>query len=442
MKTVERLADLLQSTFGSLAQEAAEESGVIRRKRKFDAATLAKTFILALVAKPTANSEDIASMAVSVGLRVSPQAIEQRYGGRLNAFFRALFSKMSVQMMRSDTNLAPILKRFTSVKLIDSSVVCLPDCMEEEFPGCGGSGDHNRAALKLQTELDLASGQLQCVQLEAGKSPDQGTDRQHVPLEKGSLRIADLGYFSSQVLALYAKWGAFFLTRLLFNVKIRVDEQYQSLIDWLTRQSGVVIDCDVVVGQTHPLACRMIAWRVPPEIAARRRREVRRRAKKKGRAPTKQRLLACDWNFLATNLPMSQLSVQEAIVLYRSRWQIELLFKRWKTYSQIDLMDGRTDEISMTRFWIRLCGALLQQWVVILAGWLEDFSLSFAKIAKRLAEWVDELASSLATRLGTRRVLKKIKAKASATCKRTKRREKPGTAELLQNPELLEFCLT
>lgn len=442
MTMVDRLADLLQSTFGALAEEAAEESGVIRRKRKFDASTLAKTFILALVAKPTANSEDIASMAVSVGVRISPQAIEQRYSYRLNAFFRALFSKMSVQIMRSDTKLAPILKRFTSVKLIDSSVVCLPDCMQGEFPGCGGSGDHNRAALKLQTELDLASGELQCVQLEAGKSPDQGTDRQYVPLQKGSLRIADLGYFSAQVLSLYAQWGAFYLTRLLFNVKILVDEQNHSLVEWLHRQSDAVIDRNLVVGQTHPLTCRMIAWRVPAEFAARRRREVRRRAKKKGRTPKQQRLSACDWNFWATNLTPEQLSVQEAIVLYRSRWQIELLFKRWKTYSKIELMDGRTDEISMTRFWIRLCGALVQQWIVVLAGWRKEFSLSFAKIAKRLADWVDELASSLATRAGLRRNLRKIQDKALTTCKRTKRRKKPGIAELLQEPSLLDYCLT
>jgi hypothetical protein len=436
------MGNLLQTTFGKLAQQAADKSGVIQRKRKFDASTLAKTFILALLAKPTAREEDIASMAASVGVQVTPQAIEQRYNSRLKEFFRSLFAKMSRQVFGADTKLAPLLQRFTSVKLIDSSVVCLPASMAEEFPGCGGTGDHNSAAVKLQTEMDLSTGKLQCVQLEAGKSPDQATDRQQVPPEPGSLRIADLGYFSTDVLQMYARGGAFFLSRLLYNMTIGVNGESEKLINWLNRQEGSVIDCQVVVGQTKPLACRLIAWRVPEAIAARRRAEVRRRAMKKGRTPTQERLAACDWNFLVTNLSAEELSIEEAIVLYRSRWQIELLFKRWKTYCQIDLLDGRNDEMSMTRFWIRLCGALLQQWLVVMAGWFQSSSLSFAKIAKRLCQWIDELASSLESPERLNDVLKKIQSKVLTTCKRNNRQKKPGMMELLNDPKKLEYSLT
>jgi hypothetical protein len=442
VKTIDRLATLLQTSFGELAEQSAAESKVIKRRRKFDASTLAKSFILAMLAKPTANEEDIASMAASVGLTISPQAVEQRYSDQLVAFFRSLFAKMSMQVMHSESKLAPLLERFTSVKLIDSSVISLPPSLAAEFAGCGGVGEHNTAAVKLQTELDLANGELQCIQLEPGKSPDQATNRQVVPLQKGSLRIADLGYFSSAVLSCYAAWGAFFLTRLLYNVKIKVDDHSEGLVAWLSRQNDSLIDCDVTVGQGTPLDCRLIAWRIPKAIAAKRRREVRKRAKKKGRTPSQDRLAACDWNFLATNLAVEQLSVQEAIVLYRSRWQIELLFKRWKTYCQIDLMDGRTDTISMARFWVRLCGALLQQWLVILAGWFENSSLSFAKIAKRLANWMDELASCLVSHSRLCEYLAKIRNRVLPICKRTKRRKKPGTAELLRDPNLLEYSLT
>jgi len=442
VKTLDRLASALQSSFGPLAEQAAEESGVIKRRRKFDAVSLAKTFVLAVLSKPTASDEDIASMAASIGLQVSPQAISQRYSKELETFFRNLFTKMSRQVMHSDTALAPLLKRFTSVKLIDSSGIALPASMAQDFPGCGGNGESNSAALKLQTELDLATGELQCIQIESGRSPDQATDRQQVPLPKGTLRIADLGYFSAKVLASYSLWEAFFLTRLLPSVQIHLSGNCQSMTAWLASQNATVIDRDVVVGKAHPLACRLIAWRVPGTIAAARRREVRRRAAKKGHTPSAERLAACDWNILATNLTAAQLSVDEAIVLYRSRWQIELLFKRWKTYCRIDLMDGRTDEQSMTRLWIRLCGAILQQWIVVLAAWTESSTLSFAKVAKRLADWVDELATSLTSLATCRRYLKKLQMKVTATCKRTQRSGKPSTIQLLQDPNQLEYTLT
>jgi IS4 transposase len=44
-----------------------------------------------------------------------------------------------------------------------------------------------------------------------------------------------------------------------------------------------------------------------------------------------ERLAWCDWTILATNAPVEKLTPKEATVLYRTRWQGELLFKRWKS---------------------------------------------------------------------------------------------------------------
>lgn len=442
MKMLTRIAGLLQSSFGPLAEQAGRQSQVIVRQRKFTASTLAQSFILALLAKPTANAEDIASMATSVGVDVTHQAVQQRYSPALAKFFRVLFSKMTCQIMCSDTKLAPLLARFTSVTLLDSSVIQLPESMAEEFPGCGGTNGSCAAAVKLQTELELGSGQLRCVQLEPGKSPDQATDRQHIAHTKGSLRIADLGYFSLAVLRAIAGCGAYFLSRVQYVVTIEIENERHSLIDWLVKENNNAVDQMVLLGTRSQLACRLIAWRVPGEIASRRREKLRKRMKRDGRTPSQKALAACDWNFLITNAGIEKLSLEEAIVLYRCRWQIELLFKRWKSYCQIDLFDSHDDVISMSRFWIRLCAALLQHWLLTFIGWSSDSTLSFAKIAKRLPESIDEIASSL-SRIGRlRECLEKIKRKANATCRRTTRSKKPGTIELLRNPNLLEYALT
>jgi IS4 transposase len=42
------------------------------------------------------------------------------------------------------------------------------------------------------------------------------------------------------------------------------------------------------------------------------------------------------WNVVITNIPEELLSLDEAFVLTRVRWQIELLFKLWKSHGRVD----------------------------------------------------------------------------------------------------------
>src|SRR5262249_49875446 len=148
---------------------------------------------------PDASDEDLAAMAAQVGVEVTPQAVEQRFTPRLVHFLKYLFGKATEIAVGSDKALAPVLERFTSVIVQDSSTLLLPDDLKAEYPGCGGSHGGGQAAMKLQVEWDLRSGDLAHLQIEAGKSPDGATTRQQARRGPGSLRIADLGYFNLDV---------------------------------------------------------------------------------------------------------------------------------------------------------------------------------------------------------------------------------------------------
>lgn len=210
ISVIDKVRDALKSTFQNSAEAANEQAKAIKRERKFTPSTLAQAFILALLQNPKASNSDIASVAAASGVDVSPQAVEQRYSLSLVAFFKVLFEKMVKQIVASEETLAPILSRFTEVVLIDSSVIPLPDSQQSEFRGCGGSYDANQSAIKLQTELDLVNGSLRCIELEQGRAPDGATDRQHIVQTKGSLRIADLGYYNIPVLRRIDEAEAFF----------------------------------------------------------------------------------------------------------------------------------------------------------------------------------------------------------------------------------------
>ena len=158
---------------------------------------------------------------------------------------------------------------------------------------------------------------------------------------------------------------------------------------------------------------------------------------------TKAALESCSWEYLITNLSSEQISFEEAIVLYRSRWQIELLFKRWKTHCRIELLDGRDDQSTMMRLWIRLCGALLQHWLTVAIAWPMAKTISFAKVARMLQDMAWTIATHMnrcARTLG--KLLTDLQIRATRRCRRTKRRGKPGTVEMLDNPKLLEFTLS
>lgn len=450
--STERISDVarsMQRALGILPQQINDTITVVKRKRCFTPTTLVQSFLFALLQKPRAGDSDIATMAAKLGVNVTPQAIDARYSETLAKFFRELFGRIATTKFRSHESLGELMDRFTEVIAIDSTVITLPEEMADEFPGCGGGatsglGSGNSAALKLQTELNLKTGGLSCVQLESARSPDSATDRQQIHFKKGSLRLADLGYFSVVVLARLVACMAHFVSRVQFQTHLQIDGQTQSVIDFLRQQSKSVgmIDTQVYLGQQQKLACRFIAWRIPDKIAAERRRKLRKTHRKKGKTPSQDALAACDWNMLVTDLSQDKLSIAEAIVLYRSRWQIELLFKRWKSHCEIDRQDGATSIHVRCRFWMRLCVAILQQQLVAACCWGGEQIPSFSKVAQSLKVNAIELVLSLGSARRIGQAITRLAKEVQKTCRRTKRGKKPAWIELLRDPSKLEYFLT
>jgi len=442
MRIIDRVSVALQEVFGKCTQAAAESSGVIQRQRKFDAVSLAKTFVLGFLQKPAASDESLAQMAAQIGVDVTPQAIDQRHTPALVSFLEALFRQTVQLIVGSRKTLAPILERFTSVVLLDSTMITLPPQCRQRFPGCGGSHGSGQAALKLQVELDLRSGALQHVELEAGRQPDGASCRQYVRRGRGALRIADLGYFSTAVFAAMTAVGEYYLSRLQFGLGIKSpDGEKLSVIAWLGQQHPGWIDRAIVINFQQPLACRLIAWRLPAEQASRCRRKLHERLnRKQGKQPSAERLAWCDWTILLTNVPDNLLTPAEAAVLYRGRWQIELLFKRWKSQDLVALLSGSTVVRQMVRLWSRLIAAVIQQWLIVAGAW-GDRHKSLNKLCEAIRQFVGRIAAGLQRRAELRRALRDLARVLSTTCRRNKRK-KPGTFELLNDPTLLSCRLT
>ena len=81
---------------------------------------------------------------------------------------------------------------------------------------------------------------------------------------------------------------------------------------------------------TIPHRVRLLAAKLPPEVAAAARRRERRTAQKHGRTPTAATVLLAEWVLVVTTLEVADWCLVEVLRLYRACWQVELVFKRMK----------------------------------------------------------------------------------------------------------------
>ena len=184
---------------------------------------------------------------------------------------------------------AATLTSFGRVFLEDSTQCCLHEKLAEAFKGSGGSA--SRSTVKIDVLYELLHHQLHTLTVTDGRTADQGLATTLLPLlQAGDLVIRDLGYFSGEALRQIATKDAWFLSRLSSTVAIYASAEATApavaLVDYVqpTVVEHGVGDFAVYLGATR-LPCRLLAYRLPDELGAQRRRQAYDTARKKGRTP-------------------------------------------------------------------------------------------------------------------------------------------------------------
>ena len=81
----------------------------------------------------------------------------------------------------------------------------------------------------------------------------------------------------------------------------------------------------------HALPVWLHALHLNEQQCNRARRRAQRQARRRGRTPRAQTLLLSEWVLVLTTLPPDELSAEGILELYRIRWQVELVLKRYKS---------------------------------------------------------------------------------------------------------------
>ena len=135
-------------------------------------------------------------------------------------------------------------------------------------------------------------------------------------------------------------------------------------------------------------------------------------------------------------MPEDRLSAQEALVLMRCRWQIELLWKLWKQHGKIDTWRSEKPDRIETEIYAKILALLLQHWITILGCW-EDPKRSLRK-AQQVTQWnASALGFALIGEMSLSRAIQRIAGAMGKSCRINSRRKKPNTYQLVSDPKLI-----
>lgn len=437
MTTVAQLGERLRTLFTDTAEALGRASGFVARTSKLTGALFAQSLVFGFLANPDASLAALAQAAATAGVRVSPQGLDKRCTSMAAGFLEDLLAAAVDVVVQGAQVAIPLLARFSAVELLDSSTIVLPAALADWWPGCGGSGapEHTSASLKIHVRYNLSQGTLRGPLLTGGRSHESTTPLQTDPLPAGALRVADLGFFNLAVFAQLADADGYFLSRLHQQTAL-FDQagQRRCLLELLG--AAPVYDLPVTLGCRQRLPVRLLAVRVPPEVANQRRRQIRAAARKHGRTPTAEVLARADWTLLVTNAPATLLTVAEALVLTRARWQLELLFRLWKEHGKIDESRSAKPWHVLCHVFAKLLAVLVQHWVILTGCW-HCPNRSLVKAGQTVRARALDLLDALAEPSFVVRTLTSIHRCLEAGCRLNSRKKHPNTYQLLFHPELL-----
>lgn len=436
MITVPRMARVLRKVFEQDARALARQMGVIQRERKVNGATLLWLLVLGWLHQPQAGSSALARFGGTLGVTISKQGIEEHWTLQTAAWLYEVLLRAVQGLLGAKGVAIPLLERFAGVYIEDGSSIRLPDELEHCWRGCRGGNlqqSGTKAAVKLTMRLELKEGTLHGPLLQDGRSQESRSLLQQVPLVKGALWIADLGYFALVRLAHLSKIGVYFLMPLKDGVVIWLAGKRVDILQVLQAHAQQdEQEYAILLGAGKQVACRLFVRRASEEQVKRRHAKQDEYAHKHGTTVTeRQRDWAC-WRLVISNVPGSLLSLSEAFVLLRVRWQIELMWKLWKMQGQVDEWQTHNEARILCEVYAKLLGVVLQHWLMLLACW-DDPHRSTIGVSQIIRDQVVVLAHGFCGRLSLSKALRLVYEAIRQAAGRSiaGRSERPSTSRLL-----------
>jgi hypothetical protein len=384
----------LQQVFGKIADATARETKFVQRDSKMTGSKFLSTWVLGFLQHPRASLNMLCQVAADLGVEITKQGMQKRLTPAAVQFMEEMFVQSKTALKNQVPIPLELLMQFTAVELVDSSGIGLPDGLAAEFPGSGGDGP--KAALKLQTIWEFLRGNLSAVIRQTGCQPDQRFKGHLAHIAHGALFLCDLGYFVLTSLRDIAAADAYFVSRLDTHCVLYEPGTLKrlDLLAHLRKSRDHTLELNLLVGRDVQLPSRVLGVRLPPDVVAERRRRAKANARRKGRTLSAEKLAWLEWNVYITNVPPTMLTLCQAVLIYTLRWQIELLFRLWKSEAELDRIAGRLRERVLCEIYAKLIGMVVFHYITAPIRWAER-ELSPTKALQTLRRHVIEIAKAM-----------------------------------------------
>lgn len=312
------------------------------------------------------------------------------------------------------------LSEFGRILIQDGSSFALNDALHEHYPG--RFHKQNPAAVELHVTMSLLDESVSTVTL----TPDTAAERPHLPCPETLCRdllLADRGYFDRNYLSAVNRAGGHYVVRASASINPVVRNAYDSrgeelseargrrLNECVLRTDGVV-DLDVVWGTgAKAMEGRIVAhWNA-----------------EEGR-----------YTWLVTNLSRARMTGEQVGQVYRLRWQVELLFKEWKSYANLHAFDTSNASIAEGLIWTAIAASILKRYLGQMTQALRGVEISTRKVAMCARHGLGEVFGVLASgkRRGLTRALQDLVDYLAANARRAhpKRDRKKGRLQFGLEP--------
>jgi hypothetical protein len=314
----------------------AEESGFKARESKITP----KMFLDNLLFNASADvNKSLNSLSVEMkqyfNVDVTRQGLDERFTEKAALYLKSVLSQLCFVIDK------PIdegwFGYFNNIYIKDSTKFVLPEEYAQIMPGFGGVS--SKSAACIQYEYDLKTGSIHDLNITPANRPDtrdaQDTQDNIMPKD---LVIRDLGYYSTDVIKSFIEHEAFIISKL--NTKTLVYEminnkyellEFGKLYREMKKNKIPQIEKQVYIGAKTRLPIRLIIEIVPDEVFTQRMNKVNKYNKRMGFTTSSDYADRARFNLIITNIPCETMPGRTIIALYHVRWQIELVFKIWKS---------------------------------------------------------------------------------------------------------------
>jgi len=350
------------------------------------------------------NSEDLKSQSLNDlsiilndrnGVKITKQSLHERFNMYALYFLKDALEKLLQNQLEVGYELFGNIEGFNRILIKDSTCFQIDESLSEYYPGSGGSG--SGASVRIQFEYDILTGKINDLSVNAFNDQDAKDSVATIDLtQQGDLILRDLAYMSLEVLQQIKELLAFFVCRAnpVVNIYEKKGDEYIKVnfiaaANYMKRYNIERFEKEVYLGSKGKLKVRLILHLLPSEVVSKRLRKARENNKKKKRGELNKEFIArAHLNLFITNASEEQLPISVIWPLYRLRWQIELIFKIWKSICKID-------EVKRVKRH-RLECYIYAKLILIVLGWhilwatakqlfaKENKALSFFKAAKSL----------------------------------------------------------